>query len=46
MARDWQQFQLWDGTYCFDDLLDWHEMTQVKSENQRLYQEWMKDKRE
>jgi hypothetical protein len=35
MAKDWQQHQVWDGTYSLDDLLDWHEMKSVMSENQR-----------
>lgn len=40
MAKDWQQYQVWDGTYTFEDLLDWHEMTKVKVENERRYREW------
>jgi hypothetical protein len=42
MAKDWKQSEIWNGTYTFDDLLDWHEMTQVKTENQRMYQEFLK----
>jgi hypothetical protein len=30
----WQQHELWDGTYSLDDLLDAHEIIQVKHENQ------------
>jgi hypothetical protein len=33
MAKDWQQHQVFDGTYDLDDLLDWHEITIVKNEN-------------
>jgi len=33
---------LWDGTYTFDDLLDWHELSFVKAENQKRYTEWQK----
>jgi hypothetical protein len=31
--KEWQQHQLWDGTYTLDDLLDWHEMSSVREEN-------------
>lgn len=31
----WQQHELWDGTYSFNDLLDAHEMMNVKYENER-----------
>lgn len=34
LAGSWQQHQLWDGTYTYDDLLDWHEMQAVKCENE------------
>ena len=34
MGKDWSQHQTWDGTYSIDDLLDWHEMAEVKAENQ------------
>jgi len=43
-AKEWQQCQLEDGTYTLDDLSDWHEMNNVRSENERLYNEWMKNK--
>ncbi len=29
----WQQHELFDGTYDFDDLLDAHELLAVKAEN-------------
>lgn len=32
---DWQQHEIWDGTYTYDDLLDWHEYTVIKYENER-----------
>jgi hypothetical protein len=41
---DWKQHEVWDGTYTFSDLLDWHEMAQVKRENdirQREYQKML-----
>lgn len=34
MAGDWRQHEVWDGTYNWEDLLDWHEMNQVKIENE------------
>jgi hypothetical protein len=43
MAGDWQQHQVWDRTYIFDDLLDWHEMNAVKRENERRLREWLKE---
>lgn len=42
MSGDWQQHEVWDGTYSFSDLLDWHEMNEVKNENQRRYEEFQK----
>lgn len=39
---DWNQHELWDGTYTFDDLLDWHELAQVREENRRRAAESMK----
>jgi hypothetical protein len=41
IAGDWKQHEVWDGTYTFKDLLDWHEIAQVKAENERRYREWM-----
>jgi hypothetical protein len=46
LAGDWQQHQVWDGTYTLDDLLDWHEMHAVKRENERRYREWSKEHQE
>jgi hypothetical protein len=40
MAGAWQQHQVWDGTYLYEDLLDWHEMQMVKNENERRVQEY------
>lgn len=34
-AGRWQQYQLWDGTYTLDDLLDAIESISVQQENQR-----------
>jgi len=31
----WKQHEVFDGTYTFDDLLDAHEIIQVKIENER-----------
>jgi len=42
MAGAWQQHQVWDGTYTFDDLLDWHEMHQVKVINDKAYRAYLK----
>lgn len=42
MSGDWKQHEVWDGTYSFSDLLDWHEMNEVKNENQRRYEEFQK----
>jgi hypothetical protein len=42
IAGAWQQHQVWDGTYNYDDLLDWHEMQSVKNENERRVQEYSK----
>ena len=34
IAEMWSQHELWDGTYNLDDLLDAHEIIEVKAENQ------------
>lgn len=34
----WKQHELWDGTYSFADLLDVHELLNVKYENERRAQ--------
>jgi hypothetical protein len=41
----WKQHEVWDGTYTFKDLLDWHEMAQVKSENVARRREYEKSLR-
>lgn len=46
MAGAWQQHQVFDGTYSFDDLLDWHEMQIVKNENERRIQDYQELQRE
>lgn len=46
IAGEWQQHQIWDGTYTFDDLVDWHEMYSVKKENEKRiaeYQQFIKN---
>ena len=35
----WQQHEVWDGTYSFEDLLDAHEIISVKNENKIRAQE-------
>jgi hypothetical protein len=30
----WKQYEVWDGTYTLDDLLDAHEILAVKRENE------------
>lgn len=39
MVKEWEQYQLWDGTYTLDDLLDWHEMAEVRAENEKRYRD-------
>ena len=34
IAGVWQQHELWDGTYTFNDWLDAVEMIEVKNENE------------
>jgi len=40
MIGDWKQHEVWDGTYTFEDLLDWREMNEVKVENELRYREF------
>lgn len=40
----WQQHELWDGTYTFDDWLDAVEMIEVKSENNQRLQDALQEK--
>ena len=44
MAGDWKQRELWDGSYIFADLVDWHEMAAVKAENTYRIQACMNPK--
>ncbi len=47
MAGAWRQHEVFDGTYTFDDLLDWYEMRQVMDENknrQRTAEEFMRNR--
>jgi hypothetical protein len=46
MAGAWQQYQVWDGTYTFDDLLDWHEMKTVSNINEGIAQDFMNQQKE
>jgi len=39
----WQHKEMWDGTYSFIDLLDIHEMLDVREENERRLREASKD---
>jgi len=39
IAGMWQQHEVFDGTYDFDDLLDAHEMIEVKAINTQRAQE-------
>lgn len=41
----WQQHELWDGTYTFDDWCDAVEMIQVKAENNQRLQDTLNEKR-
>lgn len=43
MAGMWRQHETFDGTYTLDDLLDAHEMLDLKEENERRWQAWVKD---
>ncbi len=35
LAGLWRHCELFDGTYSFEDLLDVHELLDVKAENER-----------
>lgn len=45
IAGIWQQHELWDGTYSFSDLLDAHEILDVKYENERRARKAAENKR-
>ena len=36
----WRHHEVFDGTYDIDDLLDAHEIIEVKHENGRRFNEW------
>ncbi len=36
VKRVWKQYELWDGTYIFDDLLDIHEAIVINEGNKAL----------
>lgn len=46
IAGKWQQHELWDGTYTFDDLLDMHEIMLVEEENRRRAEDYAESQRE
>lgn len=46
LAGYWKQYEIWDGTYTLDDLLDITEVMIVKNENERREQEHMEQERE
>jgi hypothetical protein len=35
----WRQHELWDGTYDFQDLVDFHEMFDVTERNKEIARE-------
>ncbi len=43
-AGCWQQHELWDGTYCLDDLWDVLEMLTVRAENEKRARDAMMKK--
>ena len=40
MTGLWHQRETWDGTYNGDDLLDAHELLDLRDENERRWREW------
>lgn len=46
MAGMWKQHQVWDGTYTLDDLLDAHEILEIKHENERRSYEAARQRRD
>jgi hypothetical protein len=45
MAGMWRQHQCWDGTYTLDDLMDAHEVMDLKEENERRAHEYLAQQR-
>lgn len=45
MAGLWKQHETFDGTYTLDDLIDAHEMLDLKEENQSRAQAWAEQQR-
>lgn len=41
----WKQYELWDGTYTFNDWLDAVELIEVKIENQARQAEYIESQR-
>ena len=46
LAGAWQQHQVWDGTYTFTDLLNWHDMNDIKNENEKRIRNYFEAQRE
>jgi hypothetical protein len=46
MAGHWKQHELWDGTYNFEDLVDWHEAMRIKTANEALIRQYEDSHRE
>lgn len=42
----WQQHELWDGTYTFDDWLDAVELIEVKMENEARRYDYLESQRQ
>ncbi|MCI8628043.1 MAG: 4-alpha-glucanotransferase [Firmicutes bacterium] len=46
IAGYWKQYEIWDGTYTLDDLLDITEVMIVKSENEKREYQYMEQQKE
>lgn len=44
MAGVWKQRETFDGTYTFEDLLDAHEILDIKAENENRLEAFSKSK--
>ena len=44
MAGVWKQKETFDGTYSFEDLLDAHEILDIKAENENRLDSWVKSR--
>lgn len=43
-AGVWRHHEIFDGTYDIGDLLDIHEMLEIKEKNERRYREYVRPK--